>query len=171
MVNAFLLAQLPESLRRRFEGLGADLKSGFGGLMRAQLLLMGICFLELLAAFLLLGVRSAPILALVTALVDALPVFGTGAVLLPWALYCLLLHETRRGLGLIVTWALAELTRNAAQAKLLGDQIGLDPLSSLLAVYVGWKLCGFWGLLLFPLLLVMLRRLNERGLLRLWKQP
>ena len=168
-VNAFLLAQLPESLRRRFEGLGADLKSGFGGLMRAQLLLMGICFLELLAAFLLLGVRSAPILALVTALVDALPVFGTGAMLLPWALYCLLLHETRRGLGLLVTWGLAELTRNAAQAKLLGDQIGLDPLASLLSVYIGWRVAGVGGMLLFPLGAMVLIRLNDRGVVRLWK--
>ena len=80
-VNAFLLAQLPEGLRRRFEGLGADLKEGFGGLLRAQLILMAICFFELLAAFLLLGVRPAVILAAVTALIDALPVFGTGVVL------------------------------------------------------------------------------------------
>jgi predicted PurR-regulated permease PerM len=137
--------------------------------MRAQLLLMGICFLELLAAFLLLGVRSAPILALVTALVDALPVFGTGAVLLPWALYCLLLHETRRGLGLLVTWGLAELTRNAAQAKLLGDQIGLDPLASLLSVYIGWRVAGVGGMLLFPLGAMVLIRLNDRGVVRLWK--
>ena len=168
-VNAFLLAQLPESPRRRFEGLGADLKSGFGGLLRAQLLLMGLCFLELLAAFLLLGVRSAPTAAGVTALVDALPVFGTGAVLLPWALYCLLLHETRRGLGLLVTWGLAELTRNVMQAKLLGDQIGLDPLVSLLSVYVGWRVGGVGGMLLFPLGAMVMIRLNDRGVVRLWK--
>ena len=168
-VNAFLLAQLPESLRRRFEGLGADLRSGFGGLLRAQLLLMGLCFLELLAAFLLLGVRAAPILAGVTALVDALPVFGTGVVLLPWTLYCLLLGQTSRGLGLLLSWGLAELTRNAAQAKLLGDQIGLNPLTSLLSVYVGWRVAGVGGMLLFPLGAMALVRLNDRGVVRLWR--
>ena len=168
-VNAFLLAQLPDSLRRRASGLGADLKSGFGGLMRAQLLLMVLCFFELLAAFLLLGIRSAVMIAAVTALIDALPVFGSGAVLLPWALYCLLLGKSSRGLGLLLTWGLTELVRNAAQAKLLGDQIGLNPLASLLSVYVGWCVGGVGGMLLMPLGLMVLIRLNERGVIRLWK--
>ena len=168
-VNAFLLAQLPDALRRRASGLGADLKSGFGGLLRAQLLLMLLCFFELLAAFLLLGIRSAFILAAVTAAVDALPVFGSGVVLLPWALYCLLLGNSGRGIGLLITWGLAELVRNAAQAKLLGDQIGLNPLASLLSVYVGWRVGGVVGMLLMPLGLMVLIRLNDRGVVRLWK--
>ena len=168
-VNAFLLAQLPGGVRRRVAGLGTDLKSGFGGLLRAQLLLMCICFFELLAAFLLLGVRAAVITAAVTALIDALPVFGSGAVLLPWALYCLTLGTSRRGLGLLVTWGLTELVRNAVQAKLLGDQIGLNPLASLLSVYVGWRVGGVGGMLLLPLGLMVLIRLNERGVVKLWK--
>lgn len=168
-VNAFLLAQLPDGLRRRFEGLGADLKSGFGGLLRAQLILMVLCFFELLAAFLLLGVRSAALLAAVTAVIDALPVFGTGVVLLPWALYCLGLGSSRRGLGLLLAWGITELVRNAAQAKLLGDQIGLNPLASLLSVYVGWRVGKVGGMLLMPLGLMVLIRLNERGVVRLWK--
>jgi sporulation integral membrane protein YtvI len=168
-VNAFLLAQLPEELRKRLEGLGADLKSGFGGLLRAQLILMGICFFELLAAFLLLGVETAAGLAAVTALVDALPVFGTGVVLAPWAAYCLLLGNPSRGLGLLLTWGVTELVRSAAQAKLLGDQIGLNPLASLLGVYVGWRVGGVGGMLLLPLGLMLLIRLNERGVVRLWK--
>ena len=59
--------------------------------------------------------------------------------------------------------------RSCAQAKLLGDQIGLDPLASLLGVYVGWRIAGVWGMLLFPLLLMALIRLNERGVLQLWR--
>ena len=168
-VNAFLLAQLPDGLRQRLGGLGADLKSGFGGLLRAQLILMGLCFLELLGAFVLLDVQGAAALAALTALIDALPVFGTGLVLLPWAGACLLLGQTRRGLGLLLSWGVTELVRSAAQAKLLGDQIGLDPLASLLSVYVGWRVAGVGGMLLFPLGLMALIRLNERGVVRLWK--
>lgn len=168
-VNAFLLAQLPEGFRRRLEGLGADLRSGFGGLLRAQLILMAMTFFELLAAFLLLRVPGAAMLAAATALIDALPVFGTGLVLIPWALFSLLLGETRRGLGLLLAWGLTELVRNAAQAKLLGDQIGLPPLASLTGAYVGWRVAGVGGMLLFPLLLMVLLRLNERGVLRLWR--
>ena len=168
--HAFLLAQLPPELRRRLEGLGGDLRSGFGGVLRAQLILMLMTFFQLLAAFLLLRVEGAAALAAVTALIDALPVFGTGVVLLPWALGCLLLGSTRRALGLAVSWAVVTLVRSCAQARLLGNQIGLDPLPSLLSVYVGWRVCGVWGMLLFPPLLMALIQLNERGVLRLWKR-
>ncbi len=130
---------------------------------------MLMCFFQLTVAFLLLRIPSAPALAAMTALIDALPVFGAGVVLLPWALYCLLLGNTRRGLGLLLSWGLTMLVRSCTQAKLLGDQIGLDPLASLMSVYVGWRVCGVWGMLLFPLLLMLLIRLNERGVLRLWR--
>ncbi len=166
---AFLRAQLPEALGRRLAGMGEDLKGSFGALLRAQLMLMAMTFFELLLAFVLLGVPRAPVAAALTALIDALPVFGTGIVLLPWALYCLLLDDLGRALGLLICWAMVNLVRSGAQAKLLGDQIGLDPLASLIAVYVGWRVWGVWGMLLFPVLLVTLRQLNDKGVLRLWK--
>lgn len=168
-INAFILAQLPSGFRQRLEGLGADLRGSFGGFMRAQLILMAMTFIELLIAFLLLGVRGALGIAAVTALIDALPVFGTGVVLVPWAVFCLLLGNTGRAIGLIVCWALVNLVRSCTQAKLLGDQIGLDPIASLAAIYVGWRVCGVWGMLLFPILLVTVQQLNDRGVIRLWK--
>ena len=168
-INAFILAQLPSSFRQRLEGLGADLRGSFGGFMRAQLILMAMTFIELLIAFLLLGVRGALGIAAVTALIDALPVFGTGVVLVPWAIFCLLLGNTGRAIGLIICWAFVNLVRSCTQAKLLGDQIGLDPIASLAAIYVGWRVCGVWGMLLFPILLVTVQQLNDRGVIRLWK--
>lgn len=166
---AFLQAQLPESFTRRLSGLGRDLKGSFGALLRAQLILMAMTFFELTLAFLLLRIPGALGVAALTALVDALPVFGTGAVLLPWALCCLLLEDIGRGVGLLICWGVVNLVRSCAQAKLLGDQIGLDPLASLLAIYVGWRICGVWGMLFFPVLLVTLQQLNEKGVIRLWK--
>ena len=167
--RAFLLAQLPERVRARLEELGEDLKASFGGLLRTQLMLMAMTFFELLLAFLLMKIPGAPGLAAITALVDALPVFGAGTILLPWAAGCLLLGELRRGLGLALCWALVTLLRSCVQAKLLGDQIGLDPLASLLSIYVGWQLGRVWGMLLCPLLLVTLQQLHERGVIRLWR--
>jgi len=168
-VNAFLLAQLPEKLRRRLAGLGADLKSSFGGVLRSQLILMAMTFFQLVVAFLLLRVDSALELALLTAAVDALPVFGTGAILLPWALFALLLGDMRVGLGLVISWLIISLVRNCAQAKLMGSQIGLDPLASLISIYVGWRVWGVGGMLIFPVLLVTVQQLNERGIISLWK--
>ena len=166
---AFLRAQLPDALAHRLRELRADLRGSFGGLLRTQLLLMGLCFLELLAAFRLLGAENSVGLSAMTALVDALPVFGTGTVLLPWAAAELLLGEGGRALGLVGCWAGTNLVRNCVQARLLGGQIGLSPIASLLAIYVGWRICGVGGMLFSPVLLAVLQQLNDRGALQLWK--
>ena len=170
-VTAFLLAQLPEELRRRSAEIGEDLRTNLGGWLRAQLILAAMSFIELLGLFLLMGIRGALPLALLTALVDALPVFGTGTVLIPWALAALLLGRTGRAAGLLLGWALTAAGRNLLQAKLLGDQIGIPPLVSLLALYLGWKVWGVGGMIVFPLLLATLIRLSERGVIRLWNTP
>ena len=167
--TAFILAQLPEKFRSRLEELSHDIKSSFGGFIRTQIILMLMTFFQLLLGFLLLGVGSPVGLAALTALIDALPVFGTGIILVPWAAYSLLLGSTSQGLGLLICWVLVNLVRSCTQAKLLGDQIGLDPLASLLAVYVGWRVWGVWGMLSFPIILVTLQQLNDKGLIKLWK--
>lgn len=168
--TAFILAQLPESFRNRLEGLREDMKGSFVGFLRAQVLLMLLTFFQLLVGFLLLGVKSPVGMAAITAVIDALPVFGTGIVLVPWAIYSLLLGSTKLGIGLLVCWMVINLVRSCIQAKLMGDQIGLDALASLLAVYVGWRVWGVWGMLSFPIILVTLQQLNDRGVIKLWKK-
>lgn len=168
-VTGFILLQLPDGFRRRLTGVVDELRYSFGGLLRAQLILTLITFFELLIAFFALGVENAVGIAAVTAAVDALPVFGTGIVLAPWAAYSLLLGNVPRAIELLISWGIVTLVRSCTQAKLLGDQIGLDPIASLLAMYVGWRVCGVWGMLLFPLILVTLHRLNGKGVIHLWK--
>lgn len=167
--TAFLKAQIPERLRRRVEDFGKELKSGFGGFMRAQLILMAMTFFELLLAFMLLRVKNAVGIAAVTAVIDALPVFGTGIVLVPWAAYSLLTGKAGLGIGLIICWGVVNLVRSCVQAKLLGDQIGLDPISSLIAIYVGWRVWNIWGMLFFPLIFAAVQQLNDKGVIKLWK--
>ncbi len=169
-VLAFVQAQLPQRLKERLEGMGEEVKGSLGGWLRAQLILMGITFFELLAAFLLLKIPRPAVLAGIIAVVDALPLFGTGVMLAPWAIYCLLLGQSARGLGLLISWGGVSLVRSCIEAKLLGDQIGLHPLASLMAMYVGWRVWSVWGMLLFPMLLVTARQLNDRGVVRLWKR-
>lgn len=166
---SFIMAQLPPGVQSRLGMISADLRGSFGGWMRAQFILMVITFFELVAAFLFLKVKGAFLIALITAFIDALPVFGVGVVLVPWAIYALLSGEIGLGIGLIISWGIISLVRNCVQAKLLGDQIGLDPIASLLAMYVGWRCWGVWGMLFFPLLFVTVIRLNDRGVVRLWK--
>ena len=168
-VTEFLAMQPDERMGRRLRELWQDLKTSLGGLLRAELILMIITFFQLLALFIALKTERPVFSAVITAVVDALPVFGTGAILLPWALYSFVSGQSRKGIWLIAGWAVTVLVRNCLQAKLLGDRIGLDPLVSLLAIYTGWCACGVWGMLIFPLLFVAIIGLNERGIIHLWK--
>ena len=113
-----------------------------------------LCFLIVLCGFLLLNVPYAPVWALFTAVVDAIPVLGTGTVLLPWSLVCFLQGDHPMAIGLLGIYAVAFLARSILEPRLVGDQLGLDPLMALAALYVGYKVWGFVGMLLSPMLCV-----------------
>ena len=98
-------------------------------------------------------------MALLTAVVDAVPLLGTGTVLVPWALVSFLSGEPVRAVGLLGGYVTALLTRSALEPKLLGRQLGLDPLAALVALYIGFRLWGFGGMILAPILTVTAREL------------
>ena len=129
-------------------------RKALGGWLKAQLTLSGICFLLLLAGLLLLKVPHAPVWALLIALVDAIPVLGTGTVLLPWSLLCFLQKQRFQAAGLLILYGCTLLSRSVMEPKLVGKQLGLDPLLTLLCLYVGYRLWGIGGMLLSPILCV-----------------
>lgn len=130
-----------------------------GQWFRAQLRLSGVTFCIVLAGFFLLGVKSKLPMALLTAAVDAVPLLGTGTVLLPWSLVCLLQGEAVRAVGLLSVYVTALLVRSSLEPKLVGRQLGLDPLVSLMALYTGYRIWGFGGMILAPILTVTAREL------------
>ena len=149
---------LPDRLLYRARRLRRILRQTLGRWLRAQGILLSITFALLAAAFALLGVDYALLLALLTAVIDALPVLGTGTVLLPWAVWKLLTGEAPLGVGLLLTWAGVTVLHESIQAKLLGDQLGLHPLAMLAAIWLGFRVWGVAGMLLFPVLAVCLRQ-------------
>ncbi len=96
-----------------------------------------------------------------------LPVFGTGTVLLPWAAYCLLSGGGARD-RLLISWGVTNLVAAAAKRWAIRSGLTRWPRS---AIYIGWRVKGVIGMLLFPLILVTLCQLNDRGVIRLWKEP
>ena len=102
--------------------------------------------------FLLLNISHGLLWAALVALVDAVPLLGTGTVLLPWALVCFLQDQHFRAIGLLCIYGAAMLTRTVLEPKLVGKQLGLDPLLTLLALYLGYRFWGFAGMLLAPVL-------------------
>ena len=123
----------------------------------------------LLAGFLLMGQRYALLLAAVTALVDALPVFGTGTVLLPWAAVCLLAGQAPRAVALAALYAVISAVRSLLEPKVMAAQAGLPPLAALAAMYAGFRALGVAGMILLPMALLFVKQLHDEGYVGLWK--
>ena len=124
--------------------------------LRSYLMLMLITFLIMLLGLVILGARYAALLALVIAVLDLLPVIGVGTVLVPWSIFSLCLGDMKMGIGLIVLLVLHELARQVAEPKILGKNLGVHPLVTLILLYLGYSIFGLLGLLLVPVFTVIL---------------
>lgn len=150
------LLLLPKEAGNWCRRVSRGLHQALGGWFRAQAKLMGVTFLVLSVGFLLLGVDSPILLALGVSFLDALPVFGTGTILIPWAAVSMLTGDMGMGLGLLGLYGAAALLRNVLEPKVLGADLGLSPLVTLAAIYAGWRLMGIWGMIGFPLAAMVL---------------
>lgn len=126
--------------------------------LKGYLLMMLITFSELFLGFVVLGVKNALLIALTVAIIDLLPVLGSGAVLVPWALVELFITgNTDLGVGLLILVAVMYLIRQFAEPRVIGKMMGIHPLLSLAAAYVGFVTFGFVGVLVFPILACLIK--------------
>ena len=158
-IKVWIRNHLPPVWHERYRPMLGRLKSALGGWLKAQAKLMAVTFVALTTGFFILQISYAPLWALVIAFVDALPVLGSGMVLVPWSIVCFLQGETVRGIGLLGIYAAACLLRSILEPRFVGKQLGLDPLVTLAAIYVGFRLFGLGGMILAPLLAVLLTQL------------
>lgn len=164
LLSAFMIsARLPKlksMLREKLRSTGLDrclpalekAKQAALGWLKAQGMLMLLTWLVVSVGFWALGIGGGFLWAALVALVDAVPMLGTGIILLPWALVSFLQGQKLRALGLCALVGAAALLRTTLEPKLLGKQLGLDPLVTLVCLYIGYRLWGFLGLLLAPML-------------------
>lgn len=151
-MREFAREKLPESWKQNYLPRLKRVRESLMGWLKAQgklaLVTFGVVCLGLLA----LGVKSAPLWAFFVALVDAVPVLGTGVVLLPWAGVSFLQGQSLRAIGLLAVYGAAVLTRTVLEPRVVGRNLGLDPLLTLIAMYTGFRLWGIGGMLLTPIL-------------------
>ncbi len=160
-LKAELKAKLPESWHEKYRPALHRVWTSIGGWLKAQLKLCAVTWGIVTAGFLLLRISYAPGWAALVAVVDAVPILGTGTVLVPWALVCFLQGEQLRAVGLLCTYAVAVTVRTILEPRLVGRHLGLDPLATLAALYVGYRFWGFGGLLLTPILASAAKSLIE----------
>lgn len=162
-LRQWLSQRIPDSWRQQYFPAVKRLRGNLSGWLLAQLKLTGITFLILTTGFFLLRIRHGPLWAALISLVDALPILGTGTVLVPWSLVCFLQGDHIQAVGLLGTYAAAALLRSILEPKLIGKQLGLDPLVTLTAMYAGYQLWGILGMLASPLLAVTVTQLAAQA--------
>lgn len=130
-------------------------------LLKGYIILSAIAFLVLTLGLLVIGVKNAVKIAMITAFIDLLPVFGSGAVLVPWALISLLKGQTGLFWGLVLLYASVLIIRNVLEPKIVGKQVGLHPLLTLFSLFLGLKFFGVLGMFIFPLTVTVAYKYTE----------
>ena len=153
-IRQFLRTQLSRPRLKPLVQSVKNLRLALGSWILAQLKLTGVSAVILLLGLVILNIPHALLWALGICLVDAFPVLGTGTVLLPWAALLYLQGDNPRALGMLGIYCIISVGRSVLEPKLVGRQLGLDPLVTLICLYTGYKLWGLLGMLLAPLLAV-----------------
>lgn len=155
--------RLPERFHQRYLPALRRARKALGGWLRAQGRLALMTYGIVAVGFLLLRVPYGLGWAILVALVDAVPMLGTGLILVPWALVSFLQREPVRAIGLLCIFVVAACARAVLEPRLVGRQLGLDPLLTLLALYLGYRLWGIPGMLIAPILATAAKSLAEPG--------
>lgn len=137
----------PKFVLRYTKYLKRDARSLIGGYFLAQFRIMFVVAAILVAGFFILGVNYGFILAILIAFLDFLPVFGTGTVLIPWAVIKLFSGTYAYGVGLLLLYITTQVVRQIIQPKIVGDSMGLSPLMTLFLLYMGFKIKGIAGMI------------------------
>ena len=155
----------------------STVSSSLKKIVKAYLLIMLITFSEMfigLNILKIIGVYESSyifVIAFVTCIVDIIPVLGTGTIILPWAVYSFIMGNIGMGIGLLIMYGVITVIRQIIEPKLVAMQLGLPPFITIIAMFFGLKLFGFIGLFLLPLAITMLKVLNDKGIIHLWKRP
>ena len=146
-VIAWVKKVTPKPIEERMAMVIFNLKYAIGGYFKAQFQIMLVLGAIMFVGFTILGVKYAIVLAILFAFLDFLPFFGTAITLVPWAIYNLLGHNYKMAIGLVVLYVLTQLIRQLIQPKLVGDEVGLKALPTLVLLYLGYKVGSIWGMI------------------------
>lgn len=158
-ITSVLVHQLPESWIHRILAIKKDLFNALFGYMRAALMMMMMTFTEVFVGLSIIRIEYALLLAFLIAIIDALPILGAGSILIPWSLYSFVTGDIQMGVSIMVLYLVVLIIRQTVEPKVVGQQIGVYPLLTLMAMYTGLKTIGFAGLILGPITFLLIRNI------------
>lgn len=155
---------LPETWVKRIGIHLRTLVKSLGCYLKAELILVLISFIISLIGlyiFYFIGwnIEFPLIIAIGIAFVDALPIFGSGTVMIPWAGILAFSGDMKLAIGIFVLWCIMSIVRQLIEPRIISGQIGIHPIFTLIAMYTGFRFLGVWGLLLGPIVLIILKNI------------
>ena len=158
-IMAFAGENIPQGVKAVLVNIRFYLTDTLFVVIRSYILIMLLTFTELSILFNLFCIENAVLKAALIAMLDILPILGTGGIMIPWAIISLVLGYTKLGLQLLLIYGIVTVVRNYLEPKIVGTQLGLHPIITLVSMFIGLRLFGFWGMFGLPV-----------GISYLWKQ-
>ncbi len=155
----------PKAFLEKTSNVGKQLKIYLGGYIKAQLTIMSIAFVVIFVGLSILKAKYAMLIALGIAALDALPLFGSGIVLIPWSIISFLSRDFKMGVGLLIIYLAIVLTRQMLESKIVSHNLGTNPLLTLMSMYIGYKIFSIGGMILGPIILVLVISFHKAGAL------
>lgn len=163
-MSNFCKKHVPYSIQKRWDMLVRSLKRAVGGYFKAQFKIEAIMYIILLIGLSVLGIEYAILIALGIAFLDFLPFFGTGTVMVPWAIIEILSADYKMAIGLLIIWGGGQLLRQVIQPKIVGDSVGVEPIPTLFLLYIGYRFGGVIGMIIAVPIGLIVQNMNEEGL-------
>ena len=149
-ISGFAAKHIPQKIKDLLISIRTYLTDTLFVVIRSYLLIMLLTFTELSILFSIFGIHNPVIKAAAIAVLDIMPILGTGGIMIPWAVTSLVLGYTGLGLKLFLIYGIVTVVRNYVEPKIVGTQLGLHPIITLVSMFLGLRLFGFWGLFGLP---------------------
>ena len=162
-ISAGLQNIFPDFLIERWNWMKQMFSKAVGGYFVAQFKIMGVIAAILFVGFLILGVEYATLLALIIAFLDFIPFLGTGTAIWPWAAFQLATGDYYMAIGLMIIYLICLLVHQLLQPKFVGDTVGMDPLTTLIFMFIGYRLSGVIGMIIAVPVGIILINLFKAG--------
>lgn len=170
-LRRFMYAQVPDNIRPHIDKMQIGLKTAFGGYVKTQFILMGGTFCICFTGLMVLKRDYAFLLSVCIAIFDAFPVLGSGAFLITWGVYHLILGNWSLGLSLLSIYGIIVIMRQVLEPRVLAGQIGMYALVTVMSIYIGLQVFGAIGVFVGPMIAVSVQTLQTMGIIPKFKEP
>lgn len=156
-IGGYFTSLLPDRWQEKLPTLKEKAARTLTGYLKAYLLLMLLTFAEVFLGLTLLGTNYALLMSLIIAVVDVLPILGTGTVLIPWSILAFTTGDAKMGTGLLILYGVVLILRQLTEPRIVGNSIGLHPLATLASVYLGIRFLGLSGIFIGPIVALCIK--------------